>query len=299
MDEILELLISYSKDNLLPDYSFVMEILEILTAERDLHDYIREVKFRKIEGYEEVLGESKVPASYLCFERQIEIDLDRFEKYHQRVVANTSNGYSTYEKRLTANSMILHALIHETEHANERKRMDDGDYSFEGRIIRICNHMCNEFLNQPEEERKIFLEKGIIIDAKHEKELLSYWGLKKKYLAGSPTERFANIHAFEMVFEILKEYGKSFPNTMYFLEQALIDTLIRYYDNNHNIPAPTERFINDYRKLKLSNTDEHFSGEFYASMNEEKETDLYNRLVLGLPISQSEHKRTENLRTFH
>jgi len=159
------------------------------------------------------------------------------------------------------NFSLLTSLFHELKHIIQYKKMFLGDKDNYLKIYEI-----DEILRKGNSNRDLYI----------------------KYHDLFPCEREANIFAVSETlkyFSILKR-GIVNKEELRYYQLYYVNLLLSSYDRNlFNIKSPFEKLVKFGNNDKLAQVD--MIDEVYLS--------LYNRLLLGLPISKKEYDRISNL----
>lgn len=289
MENVLDLLYEYSRLGREVDKDFSKKVIQIVSKEQELQKYLRKVKFQTIPE------EEKCPLMYNFGRYMLQVDQCKLEQYYFRTRNEMlTQSYSEFELTLAANSLVLHGLLHDLEHANQLKKSRLNE-SFEHKLLSICLFYANELSKEDIFSRHLILRHGVFLnpDLYHNFKLTCQ--LKEQYDRLCPTERMANIQAAREINEFLKKLGK-IENIEKVIE-LFFSVLETFYMKGYSETclAPTENYLEDVQKLGFRGIEKLFNQDFYTSLEETKNFPLEERLMLGLPISSDEYHKVKTL----
>lgn len=269
MDNILDLIVEYSKKSKLIDTEFLRKISKIMIKEKSLEDYIDIVYMEPdlSATYKEgCLGYYDVRTKELVMSEQ-----GIMENY---IWAQEKSGaeLTKYEEFLLANVLEVQVILHEFEHVNQMRKIDLCN-DFEALLLKVS---CSFDLYYGEE-----ILKG------NDVEKLFYEWFKSKYYGNMPNERLAENYSRIEIYKIMKVlFDDINPQIKMILRKHINGALIRGYDENNL--EPTESFLIDYDGLLFSKPNPLLNVEFYEALAAEKEKDFKDRLFLGLGLTSDE-----------
>ena len=281
-EKLLELLYNYSKNNKLADIDFIVKVVSIVTNYKRLNDYVKKIEYNSYNKFDNssLLG-------YNFDERKIIIYDEKLNIYLNQVKANDVF-IPNKEKLFYKNVEVLEALLHELEHANQSKIMEN-EKTEEAEILKLVGvGKSRELISM--ELKKIGLSKKLIENLLNNKMKIYY-----KYYDFAPHERLAEINSHQKMSEILSPIKNFVPN-IYKLENTLVlKNKLKGYTFNHKLISPTVLYLkeqgeeNNLRNFCWYDIEDNkcleLSKRFY---NSEK------RIRLGLPIDNYEYNNLNN-----
>ena len=296
MDNILDILYEYSKQGKIADRTFMFEIIKIIRKRKHLEDYITKVVFKDINckstNHKDFVN---VPMAYSMYDKQILLDevdilyfIETSIRYYDKFKKETNN----LERILFANSMVLHALLHEIEHANQIKKVNNND--FESKLIYTC--LKNELDAFKKSKLAVFLMSslGIYSDKNLENDIDILNDIEYHYDTLYPTERMANIYAILSIRKMVDKIKGEIPFSYKLLANMEKEYLLLGYKYKDSLTYPTMNFIHDLTNSDITWTDELINEDFYKSLESEKNSPLKKRLTLGIDITLDEYNKIKN-----
>lgn len=272
MNNILDLLIEYSKLEKKIDFDYVKKVVDIAIKEKDLEDYIAEVKFHENLS---TVYENNCGGLYSMNTAKITISQHMIDEYYRQIKKSSAKRLSAYDEFLTSGAVTTQVILHEVEHANQLKKIYHGN-NFESLLLKAAYSFC---LNVNNSSLDIY-----------ELEFFDYMELKELYGPKMPHERLADIYSMHEIVDMLEPiYDYIHPQIEKFVKTRLHKFYIKGYDNRNL--NPTESYLSEYVALNIPGTDNYFNDEFYDALALEKESDLENRLLFGLEITKSEYDK--------
>lgn len=192
--------------------------------------------------------------------------------------------------------MLTQALLHEIEHANQSKKSIIRNEEFENLLLGVNCHVDNEFFKESKISQFLILIKGIYLNPQLYHNLGLQLQLNTQFNTSIPIERMANIHSTQEVNDMLVQIGKNecIENVTSLFNSLLAGFQLNGYDfNNGIITSPTERYLEEVKKLSIIGMDTHFTEYFDVAMKKAQSTSFENRLLLGLGISEEEYQKTK------
>lgn len=288
IEQIADILYDYSKQRKQADRRFSEKVIQIVSKEQELKEYLRKIKFTSIRGkdYEDC------PLVYKYWSRELQIDQQKLEQFWSFMRKRLEEeNFSEFEMILGTNVFSLHALLHDLEHANQVKKsmLDD---TFEQKLLAICLYNEHEFFKENIFSRRLIERHGIYLNPNLYHNLKLQRQLEEQYDREMPTERMANIYATREVNEILSKIGVATK-----VEDLFCDILIEFYMKAYldTCISPTEKFLEDVKRLQFFGIEEKLNTDFCHSLEIAKQTSLEERLLLGLPITKEEHQKVKKL----
>lgn len=257
MDDISQFIYDHSNKELVPNEYFINTVFEILIDQYSLKQHIKNIIISNFNNNSLAYYSSDDKTIYINFCKFIySIGLDLSRKMD-------TNSYE--EKILGMNLFVLKVLLHELEHANQEKKMNNHFNDFEARIFRISS------------EREMYLKKSQLYN-------LNYNNLYFR----NPMERQAELSALKETLMISKNLEQSILSNL-IEREYLITSISDYQLNPPQLIYPIITYLDSWYKCD----------EIFDCINEipllASNRDL--RLNLGLRISTDEYDELkENIR---
>lgn len=272
MDNILDLIVDYSKRGKLVDLDFLKTVREILIRKKSLAGYVSKIGLAPnlSVSYKENCG-----GYYDADFREIVMCENNIEEFYRKLENRGNDRLSEYEKFLLANVLETQCVFHEFEHANQRRKIDF-ENNFEALLLKTA---CSF---------ELFFSKEILKG--HDDEKLFYEYFRDSHYQFMPNERLAENYSWIEVYKMMRPiFGEIHPQIERYMKHCIRKSMIRAYDENNL--EPTENYLFDYNLFFFSEPNQYFSVEFYKALEAEKENSLENRLFFGLGITESEFNK--------
>ena len=295
MENILDLLYEYSKRGKNIDEEFMDKVIKIMTKEKDLKNYIKRVRFENLSSCKMNHDGKNTPMAYDPYTKKILLDSHNIEIFRDKIKEITHNlNFSDFEQVLSSNSILTHALLHEIEHANQHKKSMIKDENFENLLLGVSCHVDNEFFKESKLSQLLILKKGIYLNPQLYYNLGLQHQLNAQFKTSTPIERMANIQSTQEINNMLVQISKNdcIENVISLFDSLLAGYQLNGYNfNNDIINSPTERYLEEVKKLNIAGIDVHFTEYFDIVMEKAQSASLEKRLLLGLNISEEEYQK--------
>lgn len=294
MNNILDLLYDYSKRGKNIDKEFINKVIRIIIREKELKEYIKRVSFETISGYKINHGDQYTPMAYNTYNKKIVLDNNKISFFQKML--NEIIQLDGFEQMLSVNAMQTAAILHETEHVNQSGKSVIQNEEFENLLLGICCHVDNEFLKESKVSQFLMLKRGIYLNPQLYRNLGLQQQLNNQFNTATPIERMANIHSIQEVSAMLAQISKSdsIENVILLFDVFLaIHQLNGYTSYEGKVLSPTERYLEEVKKLNIIGIGTHFTDYFDIAMKKAQNTSLESRLLLGLDINEEEYQQTE------
>lgn len=252
MEDILETIYNRSFDKKILDVKTIEDIMMILIYEKKLDKYI---------SYMEVISENNhKAASYCNYMKKITINSKCIEYILNDINKNVLIS-NDFEKIFYQNLSILQILLHELEHANQDKLINDNnEIDLETSILKIAEKVDTN--------------------------------LKAQLYEICPEERLAEIKSFNEICHTILPIRDKLSDLFDVIKIEELQRLLRgyHYNDGSFIESPLIHFIN-----KSNNQNALYTFNWYDSnvanclKNVTFKYMLYERLKYGLPISINEY----------
>lgn len=275
--ELARLLYDYSLDNKMINKTYIDKLMDIIINGKGLSDYVKK--------YEISEKNSNMTAGYVYSSKKITI-------YAKKIYENILNEmqYTTLlpedERYLFMNSMMTQIILHELEHANQRKIID-AENNLEADILRLCEfdfhkyEKINKGLISKKTANSYIAEK--IVEYKHNcKALYDY----------APHERLAQIKSYQELIDALRLF-KDNSRIIEFEEFYKLGNILNGYKDTS---SPTIDYLNTQgRNEELKSFDWYSDDEDESIKLSQDRYTLRDRMKYGLPIDEKEHQYVKEI----
>lgn len=277
--KLLRLIFDYSKNGKLVDKAYIEKLIELVVDSKDLGDYVKNLAIEE-NGIAETL-DGFLLAEYRPNKKLIRVyfeALNRVLEAHDKYQVL----FNGFEQIFYKNVFITQIILHELEHANQRKIVEKKD-TLESNILKASLTVINE------EMLFKLLSQGFTVE-----QVSRYIRAEKRLRAENylilPDERLAEIRSHQEILSTLEPIKEYTPNLIDFEKTNVFENMLRGYSYDQGrIISPTL----EYMKIR-KNIDKLKEYEWYDENNQEclkkaKATfSLKKRLNYGLPIDTSE-----------
>ena len=270
--QLARLLYDYSSNNNMVNKAYIDKLMDIVVNGKNLNDYV--------SNYE-ISGEnSSLDAGYIYSSRKITI----YAKKIYGIILNEMR-YATLlpddEKYLFINSIITQIILHEIEHANQR-RIIEKENNLESDILKLCEFKELTKIDELE-------SKGLIndLEAKYYKtiEMSEYMNTYHELYEYAPDERLAQIKSYQELIDSLR----FFKDNSKILELEELYKLGNILNAYRDTSSPTITYLNTQgRNEELKQFDWYSDSEEEAIKLSQNKFVLRDRIKYGLPIDKKE-----------
>ena len=274
--DILKLIYDYSRNSRFVDVRFIDKLIELVVRNRSLDSYVKRVAFTNALRKDNY---SIVCAAYDVYGSSVVVDTESFA-----TILNRDDRFdclfNDIEVFFYRNYKIAQIILHELEHASQFKKSDnENDKSVEAEIIRAClclnttlrSSKMQELLRSNDEFNKFF-----------ELVLKSHKATYREYYKLCPIERLAEIYSHRTLLDSIELIKDITPRLYDFYLTSLAESMLLGYEEAWKEGScPTQVYLKAI-KLEDSWNELDFSDESQTGA-------LNKRLLLGLPVSQSEY----------
>ena len=249
MEELLNLLINYSKQGKIIDENVMRKIVAIMIDIKNLNNYVSKFELSSSIG--------RTAAVYLSEEKTIKVYaslvdfiLNRNKKFIPL--------FKTEEIILFYNLLIVQILLHELEHANQCKIIDEDD-NVEAFVLRASYTVSKDVA-------------------------LALYEIM-------PNERLAEIKSFSELTEIIELIRKNIPNIYSFISTSKLEKDLRgYHYINGKVSSPLLVFLKE-SNIKASQYFNLVDGSYFKALELIPSNYLLSsRMKYGFPITSTEYK---------
>lgn len=277
--QLARLLYDYSLDNKMINKTYIDKLMDVIINGKGLNDYV--------EKYEISEKNSNMTAGYVYSSKKITI----YAKKIYEILLNEMQ-YTTLlpedERYLFMNSMMTQIILHELEHANQR-RIIDSENNLEANILKLC-----EFKELTEIDELV--SKGIIksIEAKYYKtiKMSEYIDTYHELYDYAPHERLAQIKSYQELIDALRLF-KDNSRIIEFEEFYKLGNILNGYKDTS---SPTIDYLNTQgRNEELKSFDWYSDDEDESIKLSQDKYTLRDRMKYGLPIDEKEHQYVKEI----
>lgn len=283
--EILDLFCEYSKKGLLADEEYVKKIIKIVRRHKNLRRYVKKVesKDKFIDPFD---MDNKGIASFEHHRKSIVIYKENFAK-NLKECEVFDPLFTGEEKIMYRNAVITLTVLHELDHADQKKMVcNKKDNSEEAVIIRAIGQF--EVYNLSEKK----LKKGDIDTMFKFMDLLIRRRTSSRLYIFNPAEKMASVNSSQTIIDVLNPIRESYPELHEFFSAVKIEHMLTGYGEAWEAGklCPTEVYLDATNNGDIW-SDLGFSTYDYNVMLEKAQSQysLTRRLTLGFPISPDEY----------
>ena len=258
--ELLELLLHYSLNDKIGD-EYIERIVAIVVKYRKLERYVKGIEYVKLSS---LFKDNITLGSYITQTNKIDIDLNAVKAYID-IYDDLFHQYSKKEKQIFKGILIMQKVLHELEHANQKKLTKDKNYK-NSTEVKLLSYA---FLADKDREKYI------------------------EFYDFNPVERMAEDNSFIICLNIINQKNDELNKVLLYMMKHRLDILSHAYKkmSDYNY-CPTELY------LKSNCLDQVWKDfNFYNSNSKllrENVMNKYNlnqRLHLGLYLTEKEYKK--------
>lgn len=207
------------------DEEFVSQVIEIVTKERHLEEYLKELII--VKKSEKIIT-GFTAATYDYYRKTLTINLYTIIDFVQSLA--DYNLFQNKEQRLYLYIFITQIILHELEHTKQLRQEIENKDDIETFILKNANSI----IRVPTDYWNYMSEGGLMEYLRRGKELY------KKYYIYSPQEKLAEHYSHLMMTQILEELKDLVPNLYFYELSKLYDNYLLGY---HNTPSPTKFYL--------------------------------------------------------
>ena len=276
--EIARLLFDYSLNGKIVDKQYADKLIDIVVNNRNLDDYVSRVtftnKFKKDDEGIECAKYDPINKLIIVDYESVLLLLDYKSVYEVL--------FKDIETIMYKNLLITQVLLHELEHANQYKQVDNKlDDSVEKRLCKACL-LLGYILKNPELSSKIIDDTLTTEDFKFL--IDNHHIMYKRYYQFDPTERMAQVKSYRTIVSAIEPFKIHTQNLYEFENASLVEQMIRGYEDSWNEGVcPTQVYLS---AIGRKNTWEGLASKENFEINDQKT--LSKRMTYGLPISYGE-----------
>lgn len=282
-DELMKLKIARAlcDNKKIYDRNFISEILDIAVNNKGLNDYVKNYEIitsKDKRNVAEYNGETKKIVVY---------EKNMGEKILGDLIFTTA-GYSDFEKRLFINSFVAQILLHEVEHANQKRIVKTAN-DLEAQILKLCEFEISPKIETLVETGNIDMEEAkLYIQTK----LHKYTTIYNELYEYAPDERLAQIKSYQEIIDSLGFIDRHSIVTRK-KEMEKLGTVLNGYEDTS---SPTITYLsNQGREKELKQFDWYSEDKEEAIKLSQDKYTLRYRMKYGLPIDEKEHQLVKEI----
>ena len=189
--------------------------------------------------------------------------------------------FSSTEELFYKNLLVTQVVLHELEHANQRKIMDKEE-SLEGDILRAS-------LSKQDKDITIKLMQAGLTGKQIDLILETQKTMKSEGGLILPDERLAEIKSHQEIKDTLSEISDEVPNLIEFENASILESKLRGYTfDKGRIISPTIDYLISGKSFALQKFEWFNKDSRTCLKNVQSLFSLDERLTYGLPIDNSE-----------
>lgn len=282
--KLLRLLWDYSAARKIVDSDYIDKLIDIVVNHKKINKYV--TKLNILTDRDSITNSGISLASYNPFSKTLEVYSDGINE-----MLNYEDKYrvlfNDIEQIFYNNLLITQIILHELEHANQR-RIIDTETGLEAEILKLST-------TQMEISAGIkLLESGYSIEDVRryilEINLKNRQNYEENY-EFAPEERLAQIQSYKEIIETLSELKEYVPNLLEFEKTNWLENMLRGYEYKDGVIMPPTIY---YLIQKGSNSSlqqfDWFDTNYAKCLNLTKEKySLHDRMKFGLIIDETEY----------
>ena len=262
--KLLKLIYDYSRSGKLVDHNYVDKLIEIVIEEKKLNKYV--IKSQILSEKESFIENGISLAQYNPFSKTISIyanGINQMLEFNDRYLVL----FGSTEQLFYKNSLITQIILHELEHANQRKIIDT-EQTLEAEILKLITSEISfntgmKLLNEGYSIEQIITYISI---KKHQ----SNENYKKNYNI-APEERLAEIKSYQEILELLFEIKEYVPNLLEFEQTNKLEQLLRGFDYKEGfIYPPTVLYLIQNGNAQALNRFDWYNEDYYKCLQQSK-----------------------------
>ena len=282
---LAKLLYDYSIKRKTVDENYIYKVIDIVIAGRSLTRYVKKYEIiRESQAIFTSEGEAYGVASYNPQKQIITLSLEGIRKKIEQFKDTFSHLFdSELEQYLYINYIVTQTILHELEHANQSRLMNEFD-GMEPRILRAAVPL-EKTVEELVKEKEISIEEAKrYIERKAQEIQKKYYELYKY----APAERLAEIKSNTQLIDVLTHLEVQTERLVNFIYAGVLEFMLKGYTNN--IYSPTAHYIKGIGNgEELKQFDWYDDEEAQALLKSQKYT-LLEKITNGLPTTSDERE---------
>ncbi len=249
MEEILNLIVNYSTQGKIVDENLMRKIIAIMIDIKNINEYVSKFELSSSTGYE--------TAVYLSEDKTIRVYDSVIDLIRNKKIISL---FKTEEIILFYNLLIVQILLHELEHANQWKIMDNED-TIEAFILKISYSVS-------------------------EKQAFNIYEIM-------PNERLAEIKSFNEINKLIKPIENEKREIANFMFISWLEKKLRgYHYTDKSVTVPIVNFLVQTGNEELIENFDWFDINYLKSLKLSLSMySLDERMNYGFPITDDEYRK--------
>lgn len=237
--KLLRLIFDYSKNGKLVDKVYLEKLIDLVVNSKDISKYVQNSEIVS-SGTEETM-DGILLAEYRPNRKLIRIYSEAMERMledHDRY----QELFNGIEQIFYKNVLITQIILHELEHANQRRIIEKED-TLESKVLKtsvtnIDIDLVNTLLNEG------FTIDQILYYIRREKTL------REEHYLLLPDERIAEIRSHQEIVRTLESIKEYTPNLIEFEKANILENMLRgYFYNEGVITSPTLEYASASKRI--------------------------------------------------
>lgn len=186
--------------------------------------------------------------------------------------------FESVEQLFYRNLLITQIILHELEHANQRKIVDN-EQTLEAQILRLSllDYEIKQILKNK------YIDESIITYAKAKMQVYN------DNYAIAPHERLAQIKSYQEILNLLTQIKKYVPNLLEFEQTNKLENLLRGFYQESEIYSPTAAYLIQNGKSQMLHEFNWYDEDYHKLLEKSKANYSFeDRLKYGLMIDEEE-----------
>ncbi|MGM9850332.1 MAG: hypothetical protein ACI31V_05505 [Bacilli bacterium] len=275
--ELARLLYDYSLNNKMINKTYIDKLMDIIINGKGLNDYV--------EKYEISEKNSNMTASYIYSSKKITIYCKKLYEDFLNEMQYTIL-LPEDERYLFMNSMMTQIILHELEHANQR-RIIHNENNLEANILKLCEFDFHKY-----EKIKKGLTSKTTANLYMIEKMMEYMDNCEALYDYAPNERLAQIKSYQELIDALRLF-KDNSRIIEFEEFYKLGNILNGYKDTS---SPTIDYLNTQgRNEELKSFDWYSDDEDESIKLSQDRYTLRDRMKYGLPIDEKEHQYVKEI----
>lgn len=277
--KLLRLIFDYSKNGKLVDKAYLEKLIDLVVDSKGISKYVQNSEI--VSNATEETMDGILLAEYRPNRKLIRIyseAMERMLEEHDRYQVL----FNGIEQIFYKNVFITQIILHELEHANQRKIIEKDD-TLESKILKTS------ITNIDIDLVSTLLNEGFTLD-----QILYYirreQTLREEHYLLLPDERLAEIRSHQEIARTLEPIKEYTPNLIEFEKTNILENMLRgYFYNEGVITSPTLEYMKIRKNIDKLKEHEWYDENDQECLKKAKATfSLKKRITYGLPIDTSE-----------
>lgn len=277
--KLLRLIFDYSINGKLVDKAYLEKLIDLVVNSKDIGKYVQNSEIVS-SGIEETM-DGILLAEYRPNRKLIRIyseAMERMLEEHDRY----QGLFNGIEQIFYKNVLITQIILHELEHANQRRIIEKED-TLESKVLKTSvTNIDIDLVNT-------LLSEGFTLD-----QILYYIrrekNLRDEHYLLLPDERLAEIRSHQEIARTLEPIKEYTPNLIEFEKANILENMLRgYFYNEGAITSPTLEYAVASGRIDKLKVFQWFDENNQECLRKaKKELSLNKRVTYGLPLDTNE-----------